>query len=221
MGLTQIGASILAALLVGALTRGASRTYLLLALSVLAIYWFQPVLPLRSFDFWIPTLSLALVLLTWFVTSQTDVWKSRNNLIGLSIMIGLVTLIELSRYIFPNPVLTGTTPPQFIQYLVFVATLTLFIVLFVFLSRRFAWILSTVIVLLVAILVILKSPALSVQVSIFFRILTSRPIDNASALDLRWLGFSYIAFRLIQVLRDKQTGRLPELALPELATYAH
>jgi D-alanyl-lipoteichoic acid acyltransferase DltB (MBOAT superfamily) len=38
-------------------------------------------------------------------------------------------------------------------------------------------------------------------------------------LDLRWLGFSYIAFRLIHALRDKQTGRLPELTLPEFTTY--
>jgi D-alanyl-lipoteichoic acid acyltransferase DltB (MBOAT superfamily) len=49
--------------------------------------------------------------------------------------------------------------------------------------------------------------------------LTNRPIENTSALDLRWLGFSYIAFRLIHVLRDKQTGRLPELSLLEFATY--
>ena len=43
--------------------------------------------------------------------------------------------------------------------------------------------------------------------------------ENASASDLRWLGFSYIAFRLIHVLRDRQLGRLPELSLPEFATY--
>jgi len=49
--------------------------------------------------------------------------------------------------------------------------------------------------------------------------LTNRPIEHASALDLRWLGFSYIAFRLIHVLRDKQIGRLPELTFPEFATY--
>jgi hypothetical protein len=36
---------------------------------------------------------------------------------------------------------------------------------------------------------------------------------------LRWLGFSYIAFRLIHVLRDKQLGRLPELSLAEFGTY--
>jgi len=51
MGLTQIATSILTALLVGALTRGMSRIYFLLSLSVLVIYWFHPVVPLRSFDF--------------------------------------------------------------------------------------------------------------------------------------------------------------------------
>ena len=100
MGLIQIGASILAALLVGALTRGARRIYFLLALSVLGIYWFQPVVPLRSFDFWLPSLSLSFVLLTWFITSQTDAWRIRQNLYGLSIIVGLATIIDLSRYIF-------------------------------------------------------------------------------------------------------------------------
>jgi D-alanyl-lipoteichoic acid acyltransferase DltB (MBOAT superfamily) len=57
------------------------------------------------------------------------------------------------------------------------------------------------------------------QTSIFFRALANRPVENASFTDLRWLGFSYIAFRLIHVLRDKQMGRLPELSLPEFATY--
>ena len=219
MGLIQIGASILTALLVGALTRGTWRTYALLALSVLAVYWFQPVAPLRSFDFWLPSLSLAFVILTWFITAQTGIWKSRPNLIGLSIIIGLVTLIDLSRYFFPQPFLTGTTPPQFIQLIGFASIASLVIFAFTYLSRNNAWILSIATILLLSILFILKSPALALQTSIFFRTLTNRPIENASALDLRWLGFSYIAFRLIHVLRDKQLGRLPELTLPEFATY--
>ena len=85
MGLLQIGVSVLAALLVGVLTRGVRslRTYLLLALSVLAVYWFQPVVPLRSFDFWLPSLSLALVVLTWSITSQPGAWRSRPNFNGI------------------------------------------------------------------------------------------------------------------------------------------
>lgn len=217
MGLPQIFASILTSLLVGALTPRALRTYLLLALSVLAVFWFQPVVPLRSFDFWFPSLTLALVVLTWFVTSQPGAWKSRPNLTGLSIIVGSVTLIDLSRYIFPTPFLTQTIPPQFIQFFLFVVASSA--IIFLFLRFSPAWRLSIAVLLLLFILIVLKSPVLSLQTSIFFRTLANRPTETASALDLRWLGYSYIAFRLIHVLRDKQTGRLPELSLPDFATY--
>lgn len=218
MGLTQIAASILTSILVGALTRGVWRMYSLLALSVLAIYWFQPVIPLRSFDFWIPTLSLALVLLTWFVTAKSGAWKTRQNVAGLLIIIGVSTIVDLTRYL-PEPVITNTTTPQLILFAAFLAMMAVVILFSSHLSSRFVWTLSIATGLLIAILVVLKTPSLSLQASILFRTLANRPIETASALDLRWLGFSYIAFRLIHVLRDKQTGRLPELSLPEFATY--
>ena len=241
MGLLQVGASILTSLLIGALTSAArrkaavwtrfvqaARTYLLLTFSILAVYWFQPLVPLRSFDFWLPSLTLALVVLTWFLTSSrsphTDgdppaAWRSRPNLIALSMIVGLPTLIDLSRYFLAEPLITAAPPPRFSIFLVFILALAIAILVISWLSRRFLWILSAAIVFLVAVLVILKTPALSLQTSIFIRTLTNRPIDNAAFTDLRWLGFSYIAFRLIHVLRDKQAGRLPALSLAEFATY--
>jgi D-alanyl-lipoteichoic acid acyltransferase DltB (MBOAT superfamily) len=250
MGLIQIGATILTALLIGVLTWGARsmRTYLLLAFSVFAVYWFQPLLPLRSFDFWLPSLSLALVILTWLITSPPGAWRIRQNIIGFLIIIGSVTFIDFSRYWLPEPVLTATTPPQFFQYLVFVLILGL-IIFAVASASMFSSTITGTIILLIIILILLKNPALSLQTSIFFRTLANRSVENASFTDLRWLGFSYIAFRLIHVLRDKsrshqfahsgserdksrshqfahsgserdkQMARLPELSLPEFATY--
>lgn len=221
MGLIQIGASILTALLIGALTRGAQslRNYLLLALSVLAVYWFQPLLPLRSFDFWLPSLSLAFVILTWLLTSQPGAWRTRQNMIGFLIIIGLVTFIDLSRYFLPDPVLTATTPPQFIQYFAFIVVIGTIIFVIVWFSYHSRWAISITITVLILILIVFKTPGLSLQTSIFFRTLANRSVENASFTDLRWLGFSYIAFRLIHVLRDKKMARLPELSLPEFATY--
>jgi D-alanyl-lipoteichoic acid acyltransferase DltB (MBOAT superfamily) len=46
-----------------------------------------------------------------------------------------------------------------------------------------------------------------------------QPRELASALDLRWLGFSYIAFRLIHTMRDRQSGRFPALTLQEYFIY--
>lgn len=219
MGLIQIGASILTALLIGALTRGTLRTYFLLAASVLAVYWFQPALPLRAFDFWLPSLSLTLTLLTWLITSPRGTWRRRDNLIALAIVLALITLIDLSRYVLPNPVLTATTTPQFFRYFAFLVAAGTGVAFLGWMTQRSPWITGGTILLLIAGLVILKTPALSLQVSVFFRTLAGRPTENAAFTDLRWLGFSYIAFRLIHVLRDWQSGRLPELSLPEFATY--
>jgi D-alanyl-lipoteichoic acid acyltransferase DltB (MBOAT superfamily) len=41
----------------------------------------------------------------------------------------------------------------------------------------------------------------------------------ANAVDIQWLGFSYLAFRLIHTLRDRQNGLLPALSLREYITY--
>jgi D-alanyl-lipoteichoic acid acyltransferase DltB (MBOAT superfamily) len=45
-------------------------------------------------------------------------------------------------------------------------------------------------------------------------------VAQASAFDWRWLGFSYITFRLIHALRDRLSKRLPALSLSEFVTYA-
>ena len=219
MGLIEIGASILAALLIGALTRGTRRMYLLLASSVLAVYWFQPALPLRSFDFWLPSLSLALVVLIWLIIAPFNTWQESRNWIWLGIIVGLGTLIVLSRYFVPDPILTATTPPQFFSYLAFVLVLAIVVATIAGISKRSPWVMTGTILVLILILIVLKWPALSLQASIFFRALANRPVENAAFSDVRWLGFSYIAFRLIHVLRDRQMGRLPEFSLPEFATY--
>jgi D-alanyl-lipoteichoic acid acyltransferase DltB (MBOAT superfamily) len=106
-----------------------------------------------------------------------------------------------------------------VQYFIFIIPIGIILLTIALSSYRSKWIISFTIILLIAVLIILKNPELALQTSIFFRTLANRSVENASFTDLRWLGFSYIAFRLIHVLRDKQMARLPELSLPEFATY--
>src|SRR6266496_6453289 len=219
MGLVEIAVSFAAALLIGALTRDTWRTNLLLILSVLAVYWFQPTVRLRSFDFWFLSLTLALVVFVWFITSEPNAWRSRQSWMALIILLVLPGMIDVAGRLFPDPTLLKILPPQFSEYGIFILIAAVITIFATWVSRRQSWILSAAILLLIAILVLLKTPALSLQTSIFFRTLEGRPTGNALATDLRWLGFSYIAFRLIHVLRDKQTRRLPELSLSEFATY--
>ncbi len=55
---------------------------------------------------------------------------------------------------------------------------------------------------------------------VWLRSLAGQSATLASPLDIRWLGFSYLAFRLLHVLRDRATGRLPDVSLREFVTYA-
>jgi D-alanyl-lipoteichoic acid acyltransferase DltB (MBOAT superfamily) len=229
VGLLQVGATIVAALFVGAATHFVSRarTYRLLAFSILALYWFQPAVPLRSFDFWFPSLTLALILLVWLITfphldranQEPSPWRSRGDWLALLLIAGLPVLIALSRYILPDPVFTATPPPPFDRFLIFLLILVIALALAGWLSARSRWVLMAAILLLIVILIILKSPPLALQANMFIRTLMNRSVENASFTDLRWLGISYIAFRLIHVLRDGQLGRLPQLSLAEFATY--
>src|SRR5437773_5796142 len=129
MGLVEIAVSFAAAILIGALTRGTWRTNLLLILSVLAVYWFQPTVRLRSFDFWFPSLTLALVTFVWFITSESNAWRPRQNWTALIILLVLPGMIDVTGRLFPEATLLKILPPQFSEYGVFIliaAAITIF-----------------------------------------------------------------------------------------------
>src|SRR5438270_10909170 len=50
------------------LARAGARQWLMLAASVAAIYWLQPLTPIRYLDFWFPTAALGLAICTWAAT---------------------------------------------------------------------------------------------------------------------------------------------------------
>ncbi len=73
---------------------------------------------------------------------------------------------------------------------------------------------------LIGLLIVLKLPPLATAASVGLRTLMEQGTTRAAAIDLRWLGFSYVAFRLIHTLRDRQNGRLPAVNFREYLTYA-
>ncbi len=79
--------------------------------------------------------------------------------------------------------------------------------------------LTLMMLVILALFVALKSEPLATAVSGWWRGQTGQDTSLASFADLNWLGFSYVAFRLIHTLRDRQTGLLPALSLREYVTY--
>jgi D-alanyl-lipoteichoic acid acyltransferase DltB (MBOAT superfamily) len=192
--------------------------WLLFAASVAAVYWLQPAMPIRHLDFWLPTASLALATLTWAATRPDDQPDRTEAHRTLSALAALILAIGLTRYLNPPWRLTSTRPPDLAQIAAALAILTaVCLALLAFRRRRAAVTLLTLLV--IAVFVCLKTETLAHAASAWLRSRTGQPADLASSLDLRWLGFSYLAFRLLHTLRDRISGKLPALSLREYLTY--
>src|SRR5574341_2566826 len=220
MTLTQLLVFGAAALLCGWIFKERWRGGLMLAGSLLALYWLQPATPIRHLDFWLPTGSLALTVLVWAITRPPTADDTRPTLITGALITAVVLAIALTRYLGSACCLTPTRPPDLPGVLVALAVVAALAALILHFTPGRRWLLPFSLLAVIALFVTLKTEALALAASAGLRALNGQPTAQASALDIRWLGFSYIAFRLLHALRDRMTGRLPPLTLQEFVTYA-
>lgn len=186
-----------------------------------AVYLFQPRLPIRFSDFILPTGSIVLVMAAWWWTRAPDQRLTREDGIAAALLMGVVLLLALNRYLPDSLRLTPSRPPDFLLLLGGLALAGLFIMgLWQDARRSISQRTTVFVVLLLALFALLKAAPLSQAVSAGWRGMTGQDVTIASALDLNWLGFSYLAFRLIHTLIDRRTGLLPALTLREFAAYA-
>ncbi len=195
------------------------RGWVLFTASLVAVFWLQPPLPVRGLDFWLPLATLMLGLTGWLLTQPPGARGGRANWTAALLMVGVVLALGLTRYLDLQPLLTASRPPAAGQVLAALAGCAGVGLLLARFSRPLPAALGAGLIGLILIFILLKSPPLTQAVSQVLRAWGGQAVERASALDIRWLGFSYIAFRLIATLRDRQAGRLPELNLREYITY--
>ncbi len=202
-----------------------ARRWILFIASLLAVYWLQPALPIRYLDFWLPTASIGLALCIWALTTRKEesgapVWRGLTGADGRTALVAASVILAAAatRYFDFAAFLTPSRPPD-----IWWAALALLILLGFGVAIRKASagrrILAAAIFAVLALLVILKTDALVQAAAAILRRMSGQDAGLASVLDIRWLGFSYIAFRLVHTLRDRMTGRLPDCSLREFLTY--
>ena len=199
-------------------TRKYRSNYLLIA-SIGIIFWLQPGLPIHGLDFWLPTATILIASLGWWLTSRAQDRDLRATCFTALQIAAVMLVIALTRYFSSSGVITPSRPPQI--YLVGII-LAISGVIFYLLSRTRrtkSSVLTVAIFTLILLFVELKLPVLTQWFSSVLRGLSGQSRELASALDIRWLGYSYIAFRLIHTLRDRQTGHLPAMNLDEYLVY--
>ena len=224
------------------LVQGRARPWLMFGGSVLAIYWLQPLTPIRYLDFWLPTATLALTVWVWAATRPVPASASasptalsrgagqggasnpaalpnpREDRATALVLAAFVLLIALTRYTGALCCLTPSRPPDIVPVAAALAlTAGLGLALARLPTRSVLW--TGGVILLLLLFIVLKTDALSQAASAGLRAIGGQDASLALPTDLRWLGFSYVAFRLIHVLRDRALGRLPAVSLREFVTY--
>jgi D-alanyl-lipoteichoic acid acyltransferase DltB (MBOAT superfamily) len=210
------------------------RAGLILLASLVTLYWMQPAVPIRNLDFWLPTASIGLSACVWIITFQkkenpdpaAGIRKRSFPQIGFGdnqktalVLLGVVLAVALSRYLNLAAYLTPTRPPELGPVLIGMFFLLALMAGLSGVSGR-RWLAPLGILVLLGIFLVLKTDFLAQAAASLLRRATGQSVALASALDIRWLGFSYLAFRQIHALRDRMTGRLPECSLREFMTYS-
>jgi len=218
MTLTQILAFSFLALLTGWFVPRRWRLVVLLVGSLLSIYWLQPSTPIRNLDFWLPTVSITLTIFVWAVTQTRKSRSWRPTFFTILLILGCIILIGLTRYAGALCCLTSTRPPEILQILLALG-LGFGLALVPHFLPKNRFIPALAIILILGLFVILKTGPLAQSSSAWLRFLMGQPVNLATTVDLPWLGFSFLAFRLLHALRDHQAGKLPAYSLGEFVTY--
>jgi alginate O-acetyltransferase complex protein AlgI len=235
MTLSEIIALAAIALAVGLFPR--VRKWLLLIASLAILYWLQPRLLIRNLDFWLPTASLGLVCAVWAVSRarrpavadigedgprptisrQLRSWWGKEDVRTVLLLAVFLLLLGATRDLDWLK-LTASPAPGYPAILAGLCVLGGIVAFFRLLNgRRLGSLLALAGIL--ALFILLKSELLAHLVAGLLRSFTGQNVTLAAGDEIRWLGFSYIAFRLLHVLRDGMTGRLSPLTLRELLVY--
>jgi alginate O-acetyltransferase complex protein AlgI len=207
------------AILIGFVSHPQWRVYLLYIASVVILFALQPILPIRNLDFYLPSVTLLLATSAWVLTTPNDARDWRRNWPALAILAGIILILGLTRYLGISLPILPSRPPQFTFILFFIFSAGLILLFTTLISSPGKILFLSVVLLVIVLLALIKLPFLSLQLSVFLRFLNQQSLETASPFDIRWLGFSYVAFRIIHTIRDRQSGRLPAVTLAEYVVY--
>ena len=198
----------------GVLERRTVRTWILRLSSALVLFLLQPVTGVRQLDYWLPLGTLLMCAAVWAITRPAAPGLARDDTVTATAVAALCIAVSLTRYLSPElRFSTGRAPPTQSVALV----LALFAGLMAVALRLKARTLPSLVAVLavLALFGLLKTDTLATLAASALRGLAGQDTTLASSSDLRWLGFSYIAFRLLHALFEFRNGKMPALTLRE------
>lgn len=245
LGLAAILVFGLAAVVYEAIIPGRWRGWALLLGSVVALFWLQAPLAPRYADFFLPSATVAIAVAGWWLSrpprrafmspapspsegqppTNGDIAVTRTYVRDdwLTLLVVLTTILGMAlfRYVDADFRLTASRPPSPLFVAITALEVGLVFAALALILRRLPQrpVLTGAIAALAALFVVVKYPPATAAVAGWWRGLTGQDVALAAPSDLAWLGFSYVTFRIIHTLRDRQTNILPDLSLRAYLNY--
>jgi alginate O-acetyltransferase complex protein AlgI len=214
MSISQLFIIAAIAFLVGQMKKG--RSLALLGVSAFLIYWLQPVQENVTLTFWLPTTTLVVTVLTWLLTSTPEVRGWKQSLPAAIVLLAVIICLDLNRYFPLDGIFITATPRP--QWIVALFSVLLVFTLLIARFREFPPVLFVIAAIgLIFIFVLIKLP--SVLGLLLAAVSALRGKELGGSIALAWLGFSYVAFRLLHTILDRKAGRLPAVPLADYVNY--
>jgi len=192
--------------------------WFVLLISIATIYWLQPISAIRTLDFWFPTLSITFGMISWIIVSKKEELYSRENIITSVFVISFLLLIGISRFVPDLRIYQFVSVPNFIQTILFLTILS-FVIFTISLFHNkiiFLWGIAGILLL---IFIILKNNLLSYKLSSFLRQINKQSINLALPDEIVWVGYSYIAFRMMHTLIESKKRMGISISLKSYLSY--
>jgi D-alanyl-lipoteichoic acid acyltransferase DltB (MBOAT superfamily) len=208
----------LLASLIGLLRKG--RSLALLGVSAVVVHWLTPPYDNLIVMYWLPTLTLVLAVLAWGLTAPPEVRSFRRNLPALAILAGASLLVSLNRYFKIETFFSTMTPPPQFVVVAWLLVLVSLVVQALILRRGRAQRVFLILAVLEIIILLVLVKSSSLTGLLYGLVISLRGVyPGVVPFSIQWLGFSYIAFRLLHTFFDRLSGRLPAVSLDEYVTY--
>jgi len=215
MTVVQIAVLALVAVVIGRLSRG--RELALLAVSAYVVFWLQPVQQVVSLGFWMPVATLSLTILAWLLTAPPGMRSWKSNWPAIAVLTGVALLMDANRYFKLDQIFVTSTPRIHFVLLALVGIAAAFFILTRFMKSG-RLLLVGLFAIIILIFVFLKSPEIMKTTLGYLTAALGRD-PGQPLVSISWLGYSYLAFRILHTIRDRQSGRLPSVTLGEYVNY--
>ncbi|MBC8507251.1 MAG: MBOAT family protein [Anaerolineales bacterium] len=218
MTLSNLAIGLLLTLVAAFFLNAQKRAFFIFIFSLVAVYALQPALPIRYIDFWLPTIGLVLVIVLWIVITPHEIVKSRENIFTFGWILLVIVILGMTRYLDGLSFLTASIPPRIEQIMSALVVFGILILFAIFWAKNKSIALGGII-LVISLLIAIKYQPITIWLAQTLRSFNNQAIETVTAFDIRWLGLSYIAFRLIHTLQDSIRRRGPTVFLQEYVTF--